>query len=95
MTRKLYILPGYLIEEARKAVNTQENPDKQARLAQVAKAGSQALNNCVNCLPGLRDVDGAVKHITRWVARLSYAVLSLSQLTRVTCLASQYHCDIS
>ena len=56
---------GKLIDEAKQAVSNQQNPDNQTRLAQVAKAVSQALNNCVNCLPGLRDVDSAVKHITR------------------------------
>lgn len=31
---------------------------------QVAKNVSMALNNCVNCLPGQRDVDDAIKSIT-------------------------------
>jgi len=61
-----------LIEEAKKAVNNPQNPDNQARLAQVAKAVSQALNNCVNCLPGLREVDQAIKHITTINTRLSH-----------------------
>jgi len=38
---------------------------------QVAKAVSQALNNCVNCLPGLREVDIAVKYITTVNMKLS------------------------
>ena len=37
----------------------------------MAKAVSQALNNCVNCLPGLREVDVAVKHITTVSMKLS------------------------
>ncbi|CAH1788698.1 unnamed protein product [Owenia fusiformis] len=53
-----------LIEEAKKAVNNPNNPDNQTRLAMVAKSVSQALNNCVNCLPGQRDVDNAIKEIT-------------------------------
>ncbi|XP_066270430.1 talin-1-like isoform X12 [Branchiostoma lanceolatum] len=52
-----------LIEEAKKAVNDPNNPDNQQRLAQVAKAVSHALNNCVNCLPGQRDVDFAIRNI--------------------------------
>lgn len=30
---------------------------------QVAKAVSQALNRCVNCLPGQRDVDNAIRNV--------------------------------
>lgn len=30
---------------------------------QVAKAVSQALNRCVNCLPGQRDVDNAIRTV--------------------------------
>lgn len=30
---------------------------------QVAKAVSQALNRCVNCLPGQRDVDNAIRSV--------------------------------
>uniref|UniRef100_A0A663FIN6 Talin 1 n=1 Tax=Aquila chrysaetos chrysaetos TaxID=223781 RepID=A0A663FIN6_AQUCH len=48
-----------LIEEARKAVAKPGDPESQQRLAQVAKAVSQALSRCVNCLPGQRDVDAA------------------------------------
>ena len=65
-----------LIEEARKAVNNQQNPDNQTRLAHVAKAVSQALNNCVNCLPGLRDVDNAVKNIAAVSQKLSTSNVS-------------------
>uniref|UniRef100_A0A663FKX4 Talin 1 n=1 Tax=Aquila chrysaetos chrysaetos TaxID=223781 RepID=A0A663FKX4_AQUCH len=43
-----------LIEEARKAVAKPGDPESQQRLAQVAKAVSQALSRCVNCLPGQR-----------------------------------------
>uniref|UniRef100_A0A8W8NQU0 Talin R4 domain-containing protein n=2 Tax=Magallana gigas TaxID=29159 RepID=A0A8W8NQU0_MAGGI len=41
-----------------------ENPENQARLNQVAKAVSSALNNCVNALSGQRDVDNAIRQIT-------------------------------
>lgn len=41
-------------------------------LLQVAKAVSQALNNCVGCLPGLREVDQAVKYITTISMKLSH-----------------------
>jgi len=43
----------------------------ECMLLQVAKAVSQALNNCVNCLPGLREVDVAVKYITTVNMKLS------------------------
>ena len=33
-------------------------------LWQVAKAASASLNNCMNCLPGLREVDQIVKHVS-------------------------------
>ena len=60
-----------LIEESRKAVNNPQNPENQPRLAHVAKAVSQALNNCVNCLPGLREVDQAVRRVTTLSMRLA------------------------
>ncbi|XP_076081524.1 talin-1-like isoform X6 [Mytilus galloprovincialis] len=53
-----------LLEEAKKAMNDPENPENQQRLNQVAKSVSNALNNCVNCLPGQRDIDNAIRQIT-------------------------------
>ncbi|XP_038046321.1 talin-1-like isoform X5 [Patiria miniata] len=52
-----------LLEEAKKALADPNNPDNQQRLAQVAKAVSHALNGCVSCLPGQRDVDKAIKSV--------------------------------
>ncbi|XP_062898877.1 talin-1 [Mobula hypostoma] len=52
-----------LIEEARKAMAKPGDPENQQRLAQVAKAVSNALNRCVNCLPGQRDVDAALRTV--------------------------------
>nr|XP_015193068.1 PREDICTED: talin-1 isoform X1 [Lepisosteus oculatus]XP_015193073.1 PREDICTED: talin-1 isoform X1 [Lepisosteus oculatus] len=52
-----------LIEETKRAVAKPGDPDSQQRLAQVAKAVSQALNRCVNCLPGQRDVDNAIRTV--------------------------------
>uniref|UniRef100_H3ANX1 Talin 1 n=1 Tax=Latimeria chalumnae TaxID=7897 RepID=H3ANX1_LATCH len=52
-----------LIEEAKKAVGKPGDPVSQQRLAQVAKAVSQALNRCVNSLPGQRDVDAAIRAV--------------------------------
>lgn len=37
---------------------------------QVAKAVSQALNRCVNCLPGQRDVDAAIHTVGEASKRL-------------------------
>uniref|UniRef100_A0A4W4H654 Talin 1 n=1 Tax=Electrophorus electricus TaxID=8005 RepID=A0A4W4H654_ELEEL len=52
-----------LIEETKRAVGKPGDPDSQQRLAQVAKAVSQALNRSVNCLPGQRDVDNAIRTV--------------------------------
>ncbi|XP_005401061.1 PREDICTED: talin-1 isoform X2 [Chinchilla lanigera] len=52
-----------LIEEAKKAASHPGDPESQQRLAQVAKAVTQALNRCVSCLPGQRDVDNALRAV--------------------------------
>ncbi|XP_060540396.1 talin-1 isoform X2 [Pantherophis guttatus] len=59
-----------LIREARKAVSKPGDAESQQRLAQVAKAVSQALNRCVNCLPGQRDVDAAIHTVGEASKRL-------------------------
>ncbi|KAM9817111.1 talin-2 [Neosynchiropus ocellatus] len=52
-----------LIHEAKEALVSSGDAESQQRLAQVAKAVSHSLNNCVNCLPGQKDVDLALKSI--------------------------------
>ncbi|XP_030575120.1 talin-2 isoform X3 [Archocentrus centrarchus] len=52
-----------LIHEAKQALISPGDAESQQRLAQVAKAVSHSLNNCVNCLPGQKDVDMALKSI--------------------------------
>ncbi|XP_068266758.1 talin-2 isoform X4 [Nyctibius grandis] len=52
-----------LIQEAKQALAAPGDADSQQRLAQVAKAVSHSLNSCVNCLPGQKDVDVALKSI--------------------------------
>ncbi|KAI3377752.1 hypothetical protein L3Q82_008894 [Scortum barcoo] len=52
-----------LIDEAKQALISPGDAESQQRLAQVAKAVSHSLNNCVNCLPGQKDVDMALKSI--------------------------------
>uniref|UniRef100_A0A672FSY2 Talin 1 n=1 Tax=Salarias fasciatus TaxID=181472 RepID=A0A672FSY2_SALFA len=54
---------GNLIEETKRAIAKPGDAESQQRLAQVAKAVSQALNRCVNCLPGQRDVDNAIRTV--------------------------------
>ncbi|XP_069480588.1 talin-2 isoform X7 [Ambystoma mexicanum] len=54
---------GMLIQEAKQALVAPGDTESQQRLAQVAKAVSHSLNNCVNCLPGQKDVDMALKSI--------------------------------
>lgn len=39
------------------------NTDCSTHSGQVAKAVSQAVNRCVNCLPGQRDVDAAIRTV--------------------------------
>ncbi|XP_073240951.1 talin-like [Porites lutea] len=52
-----------LIQEAKNAMANPGDPNNQPKLAQAAKDVSQALNNCVNYLPGQRDVDEAIKAV--------------------------------
>ncbi|XP_056317505.1 talin-2a isoform X1 [Danio aesculapii] len=52
-----------LISEAKEALIAPGDAEIQQRLAQVAKAVSHSLNACVNCLPGQKDVDMALKSI--------------------------------
>nr|XP_009301497.1 talin-2 isoform X1 [Danio rerio]XP_009301498.1 talin-2 isoform X1 [Danio rerio]XP_017212354.1 talin-2 isoform X1 [Danio rerio] len=52
-----------LISEAKEALVAPGDAEIQQRLAQVAKAVSHSLNACVNCLPGQKDVDMALKSI--------------------------------
>ncbi|XP_059401652.1 talin-2-like [Carassius carassius] len=52
-----------LIHEAHQALVCPGDTESQQRLAQVAKAVSHSLNNCVNCLPGQKDVDMALRSI--------------------------------
>ena len=59
-----------LISEAKAAVQNPNAPNKQLRLAQAAKAVSQALNQVVNCLPGQIEFDHAIKAIAEASQRL-------------------------
>ncbi|XP_037549159.1 talin-2 [Nematolebias whitei] len=52
-----------LIHEAKQALISPGDTESQQMLAQVAKAVSHSLNNCVNCLPGQKDVDMALRSI--------------------------------
>ena len=52
-----------MVEEARVAVANPQDPANQQRLAQVARDVSQALNKCVSCLPGQKDVDDAIQAV--------------------------------
>ncbi|XP_064644929.1 talin-1-like isoform X17 [Lineus longissimus] len=75
-TQEIMIKSALLIEEAKNAVADPSNPDNNQRLAQVAKAVSNALNNCVNCLPGQRDVDNAIKQISTYSQEINNISLS-------------------
>ena len=60
-----------LINEAKRAIANPNDPDNQQRLAQVAKAASQALNNCINCLPGLHEIDSSLRLVSSVSQRLT------------------------
>lgn len=53
-----------LIEESRKAINYPNDPNNVHHLSNVAKSVSNALNNCIGCLPGQKDVDESIYEIT-------------------------------
>lgn len=65
-----------LISEAKAAVEDPNAPNKQQRLAQAAKAVSQALNQVVNCLPGQIEFDQAIKAIAEASRRLQSGKVS-------------------
>ena len=47
---------------------------------QVAKAVSHSLNNCVNCLPGQKDVDMALRSIGEASKKLLVDIVSPTQV---------------
>ncbi|KAG1695569.1 Talin-1 [Nymphon striatum] len=53
-----------LIEESRKSINYPNDPNNVHHLSNVAKSVSNALNNCIGCLPGQKDVDESICSIT-------------------------------
>ncbi|UYV64796.1 TLN1 [Cordylochernes scorpioides] len=65
---------SHLVEEARDAVR-HPSPDVHSRLTSVAKSVSSALNACISCLPGQRDVDEAIRLITSITQELSITTL--------------------
>ncbi|XP_062327021.1 talin-2a isoform X1 [Osmerus eperlanus] len=67
-----------LIHEAKQALVSPGDAESQQRLAQVAKAVSHSLNNCVNCLPGQKDVDMALRSIGEASKKLLVEALPLS-----------------
>ncbi|XP_077373007.1 talin-2 isoform X3 [Festucalex cinctus] len=64
-----------LIHEAHQALVHPGDAESQQRLAQVAKAVSHSLNNCVNCLPGQKDVDMALRSIGEASKKLLVEIL--------------------
>uniref|UniRef100_UPI0037E8C7CA talin-2 isoform X1 n=1 Tax=Semicossyphus pulcher TaxID=241346 RepID=UPI0037E8C7CA len=72
-----YVMEGsaMLIHEAHQALVHPGDAESQQRLAQVAKAVSHSLNNCVNCLPGQKDVDMALRSIGEASKKLLVDVL--------------------
>ncbi|XP_077423466.1 talin-2 isoform X2 [Vanacampus margaritifer] len=70
-----------LIHEAHQALVHPGDAESQQRLAQVAKAVSHSLNNCVNCLPGQKDVDMALRSIGEASKKLLVEILPLCSKT--------------
>ncbi|XP_077568388.1 talin-2 isoform X1 [Stigmatopora nigra] len=70
-----------LIHEAHQALVHPGDAESQQRLAQVAKAVSHSLNNCVNCLPGQKDVDMALRSIGEASKKLLVDILPLCSKT--------------
>ncbi|XP_047451934.1 talin-2 isoform X4 [Mugil cephalus] len=70
-----------LIHEAHQALVHPGDAESQQRLAQVAKAVSHSLNNCVNCLPGQKDVDMALRSIGEASKKLLVDFLPLCSKT--------------
>ncbi|XP_053387301.1 talin-1-like [Mercenaria mercenaria] len=69
--REVIAKSNHLLEAARDVIDNPNKPDNQQRLQQVAKAVSYSLDTCVNCLPGQRDVDIAIRQITETSQSLS------------------------
>ena len=79
-----------LISEAKAAVQDPNTPNKQLRLAQAAKAVSQALNQVVNCLPGQIEFDHAIKAIAEASKKLQSGKVSAEffLINRAVCVTS-------
>ena len=60
-----------LIGEAKRACENVDDVDNQGRLARVAKAVSVALKRCVDCLPGVREIDDAMQQLNSISQRLA------------------------
>ena len=52
-----------MVRESIYAVTNPQDTANQQRLAQVARDVSQALNKCVGCLPGQKDIDDAIQQV--------------------------------
>uniref|UniRef100_A0A665VZC2 Talin 2b n=1 Tax=Echeneis naucrates TaxID=173247 RepID=A0A665VZC2_ECHNA len=77
-----------LIHEAHQALVHPGDAESQQRLAQVAKAVSHSLNNCVNCLPGQKDVDMALRSIGEASKKLLVDIVNFCYCAaRLTCEA--------
>jgi talin len=56
-----------LVNESKYALTKpNESVENQQRLAQIARTIAQSLYECVNCLPGQKDIDEVIKNITEF-----------------------------
>lgn len=61
-----------LFEEIRWALENMQDSERHKRLTSVAKSLSNALKNCVNCLPSHKDVDESIRVISESTKSLGY-----------------------
>ena len=68
----------HLFEEVRTCLHDPTRAENTERLATVAKSVSQALRECLACLPGQQDLDAAINMIDEMIRQLSLSSITSS-----------------
>ena len=72
-----------LVNESRHALaKPNESTENQQRLAQIARTIAQSLYECVNCLPGQKDIDDVIKTISEFSTRLFSAQIEYPETSK-------------
>jgi talin len=72
-----------LVNESKYALTKpNESVENQQRLAQIARTIAQSLYECVNCLPGQKDIDEVIKNITEFSSVLFDSSISYPLTTK-------------